>query len=939
MIDERSFSPGQRWTSDTESDLGLGLVSSLSGRMVTVVFPASGEQRTYAINNAPLSRLSLNVGETAQSHEGWELKIARVLEEERLLIYDGVRSDTGERMRLAETQLNNFTQIADAKSRLLSGQIDSNKWFNIRANTHNRIDQVQSRETYGLCGARISLIPHQLFIAQTLSERFAPRALLADEVGLGKTIEACLVLHKQLLTGRTQRALIIVPEPLLHQWLVELLRRFNLRFKLFDEARCTSAQESDAGVNPFDTEQLVLSPLSLFASPQRQSQAQRGDWDLVIIDEAHHIRWSEDSPSSEYEFVAGLARSTPGLLLLTATPEQLGEDSHFARLQLLDPDRFTDFQKFIQEQRDYRDVARIVDDLTSSGQEPSAQTLELIGKLIPEAVSLHTPADRAIIVKKLIDRHGPSRVLFRNTRANIKGFPERRLHQHPQTKPGEYDADTEQTTVAGFLYPETTKPKTWVRFDPRVGYLVEEYRRLKDEKILVICASADTVIDLERDLRTRCGIHSAVFHEDMSVVARDRAAHFFADRDGARLLLCSEIGSEGRNFQFAHHLVLFDLPLYPDLLEQRIGRLDRIGQSADVQIHVPYIEDSAQAVLFQWYHQGLNAFRKTCPVGQSVFDETEAGLLDALRGAGSPGELIRKTRSIYEASTRALEQGRDRLLEVSSFNRELARDVVESIKAAEAEPDVAEYLAQVFDAYGVEFEDKHQNTYIVRPGEHLHTPHFPYLKEDGMTVTFDRATALAHEDVEYLSWEHPMTQGAMELIASGDHGKAVAVGVDFDLLPRGSLLIETIHVLEIVAPNAPELRRFVATTMCQFIRDENGRNFSKLINSRKLFRNVRNVENAIVKKLLKLRRPKIVSIIEQNERDAKATFAGVIETARLKLISNTERELERLTYLQSVNASVRSEEIDLIREQLNESLQSFGRAQARLDAVRLIVTF
>ena len=882
MIDERSFSPGQRWTSDTESDLGLGLVSSLGGRMVTVVFPASGEQRTYAASNAPLSRLSLNVGETAQSHEGWEIKIARVLEEERLLIYDGVRSDTGEWVRLPETQLNNFTQIADAKSRLLSGQVDSSKWFNIRASTHHRIDQVQSRETYGLCGARISLIPHQLFIAQTIGERFAPRALLADEVGLGKTIEACLVLHKQLLTGRAQRALIIVPEPLLHQWLVELLRRFNLRFKLFDEARCSSVQESDADVNPFDTEQLVLSPLSLFASPQRQRQAQRGDWDLVIIDEAHHIRWSEGSPDSEYEFVAGLAQSTPGLLLLTATPEQLGEDSHFARLRLLDPDRFTDFQSFIQEQRDYRDISGIVDDLISPGQDPSAHTLELIGKLITEAVSVDTPADRANIVKKLIDRHGPSRVLFRNTRANIRGFPERRVHQHPQTKPGEYDVGPEQTTVTGSLYPETTKPKIWVRFDPRVSYLVAEYEKLKGEKILVICASADTVIDLERNLRTRHGVHSAVFHEEMSVVARDRAAHFFGDENGARLLLCSEIGSEGRNFQFAHHLVLFDLPLYPDLLEQRIGRLDRIGQDEDVQIHVPYIEDSAQAILFRWYHQGLNALQKTCPVGQSVFDETENGLMEALCGAAEPGELIRKTRSIYEDRMRALEQGRDRLLEISSFNRETAGDIVASITAAEAEPDIAEYLEQVFDAYGVEFEDKHQNTYIVRPGEHMHTAHFPYLKEDGMTVTFDRATALAHEDVEYLSWEHPMTQGAMELIASGDHGKAVVVGVDFDLLPRGSLLIETIHVLEIVAPNAPELRRFVGTTMRQFIRDENGRNFSKLINSRKLFRNVRNVENAIVRKLVKLRRPKILSIIEQNESDAKNTFARVIETARSK---------------------------------------------------------
>ena len=89
----------------------------------------------------------------------------------------------------------------------------------------------------------------------------------------------------------------------------------------------------------------------------------------------------------------------------------------------------------------------------------------------------------------------------------------------------------------------------------------------------------------------------------------DKAAHYFAqNEDGAQVLICSEIGSEGRNFQFAHQLVLFDLPLIPDLLEQRIGRLDRIGQQRDIQIHVPYFSDSAQQVLFDWYHQGLNAF-------------------------------------------------------------------------------------------------------------------------------------------------------------------------------------------------------------------------------------------------------------------------------------------------------------------------------------------
>ena len=86
------------------------------------------------------------------------------------------------------------------------------------------------------------------------------------------------------------------------------------------------------------------------------------------------------------------------------------------------------------------------------------------------------------------------------------------------------------------------------------------------------------------------------------------------------MLICSEIGSEGRNFQFAHHLVLFDLPLNPDLLEQRIGRLDRIGQTDTIQIHVPYLENSALAVMFHWYHEGLNAFEKTCPAGQTVFE-------------------------------------------------------------------------------------------------------------------------------------------------------------------------------------------------------------------------------------------------------------------------------------------------------------------------------
>ena len=203
----------------------------------------------------------------------------------------------------------------------------------------------------------------------------------------------------------------------------------------------------------------------------------------------------------------------------------------------------------------------------------------------------------------MLDRHGTGRILFRNTRAAIEGFPQRILQSYPlQTQPGQ--------VVVG----------PWLESDPRVTWVESFLKAHRQEKVLLICAQAQTAVDLEKHLHLDVGIRSAAFYEDLSIIERDRAAAYFADEDGgAQVLICSEIGSEGRNFQFAHHLVLFDLPENPDLLEQRIGRLDRIGQSQDVEIHVPYLigTQSGGAIpvvsprhgcfsskLFRWWHGG-----------------------------------------------------------------------------------------------------------------------------------------------------------------------------------------------------------------------------------------------------------------------------------------------------------------------------------------------
>jgi len=200
------------------------------------------------------------------------------------------------------------------------------------------------------------LISHQLYIASEVARRQHPRVLLADEVGLGKTIEAGMIIHAQLTRGAINRVLVVVPEPLLHQWLVEMRRRFNLQFSILDDLLYDESLASATDGNPFLDRQLVLTSLPfLLSSPSVQEHALAAGWDTLIIDEAHHLEATDQSgeDSSAYACAAELAAKVPSLLLLTATPEQLGNEGHFARLQLLDSHRFPSLEKFSEEEKGF----------------------------------------------------------------------------------------------------------------------------------------------------------------------------------------------------------------------------------------------------------------------------------------------------------------------------------------------------------------------------------------------------------------------------------------------------------------------------------------------------------------------------------------------------------------------------------------------------------
>ncbi|OBT06890.1 RNA polymerase-binding ATPase [Shewanella sp. UCD-FRSSP16_17] len=962
------FALGQRWISDTESELGLGTVVAVEGRMVTVLFPAADENRLFSRDEAPLTRVIFNPGDSIESHEGWKLTVSEVEEKDGLVTYIGIHSESEETVRLRETLLNHNIRFNKPQDRLFAGQIDRLDRFGMRYQSQLLRHKLATSDLLGQQGPRVGLIPHQQWIAHEVGRRYAPRVLLADEVGLGKTIEAGLIIHQQLLTGRAERILVIVPDTLRHQWLVEMLRRFNLKFSIFDEDRCVEAYADND--NPFYTEQLVICSLELLRKKRRLEQAIDADWDLMVVDEAHHLEWSETAPSRAYQIVEALSEEVPGVLLLTATPDQLGHQSHFARLRLLDPDRFYDYNAFLEEEKSYQSVAEAAEALTANTKlaDSAINSLtELLSeKDIMPSINIIQADDieddtkqsaREELLQELLDRHGTGRILYRNSRASVSGFPKRFFNPQPLAMPQEYITAERVNAMMGTkkspqdqakqsLSPEKlyqafeTDSASWWKFDPRVDWLIDFLKEHRSKKVLIIASQAETALSLEEALRTREGIQATVFHEGMSIIERDKAGAYFAQEEGgAQALICSEIGSEGRNFQFASHLVLFDLPLNPDLLEQRIGRLDRIGQQNDIQIHLPYLQDTAQERLMNWYHQGLNSFELTCPSGHILYSEF-ADELTAVLNDDDPElmtQLLNHTQARYQELKQAMEKGRDKLLEINSHGGEQSKQLVERLAERDADTHLIGSVIRLWDIIGVDQEDRGENSIVLRPSEHMLFPSYPGLPEDGISVTFDRETALSRDDIAFISQEHPLVQTALDMITDSETGTTSVAVLKNKALPAGTLFLELIYMADVSAPKSSQLYRYMPPTPIRVLLDKNGQNLAEKVDYSSFDKQLSAVNRHIASKLVNASQPILHPLLAKGEEQAQAALANLVEQAREKMTTQLNGELTRLESLKAVNPNIRDSELDYIRNQIAELNSYIDDSQFQLDAIRMVL--
>ena len=305
-----TWKPGDRLTHRFNPELGPGLISAIEGRTLTVVFPASETVLTLASNTDALRPLSFRAGARARLATGDEVVVSEELEEGQILLADGREVSIDDLWPMDEG-VTLFDQLA-------SGEVDRLDAFSLRLEA---LHLAAIREADGLgsfLGGRIRIFPHQLYVAERATRADPVRWLLADEVGLGKTVEACLILNRLLRTGRVDRTLVVAPETLTVQWLGELWRKYHQVFVLIDEKRLLDVEKDyGEGFNPFDAyHRSVVSLEMLVEKPQLVRQVVEAGIDLLIVDEAHRLRRPPGHPGDPaYRAVAPLAAEAPHCML------------------------------------------------------------------------------------------------------------------------------------------------------------------------------------------------------------------------------------------------------------------------------------------------------------------------------------------------------------------------------------------------------------------------------------------------------------------------------------------------------------------------------------------------------------------------------------------------------------------------------------------------
>jgi ATP-dependent helicase HepA len=703
------------------------------GRPVRIV--ATREETTVA-RRLPDGTVSLDNGRTTASHELWPLEL------------EGALLD-----------------------RLALGDLDPAEDFVTRLDI---LHLLAIREADGLgsfLGGRIRLFPHQLYVAERASASNPVRWLLADEVGLGKTIEASLILNRLVHAGQVERCLVVAPNALTVQWLGELWRKYHQVFTLLDDQRLADVRRDfGPGFSPFDVHRRAVIAIEMLVErPELTSQAVAAGIDLLVVDEAQRLRRPAGHPGEpSWRAIAPIAGLGRHVLLLSATP--LEDDAHgfFRLLQLLRPQEFPEEMSF---------EARLALDTPLPPCTSSTRRAD-IGGLPPRMgipVALDAPSAwqlRATIETELRSAAAPHAVARRQKIDRL-----RRALSSGAALTAVLSADESELRRQAEAIDAT---------DSRLEWLLAQARRWRStgEKTLVFVAHRETLEMIRAALSSRAQLASGIFHEDLSPARRDTEVARFREPEGPSLLVSTECGGEGRNFEFCRRLVLFDLPWTPTVVEQRIGRLDRIGRRVPVEIVYFRPPGGIGADVVRLF-EALGLFREPLAGLEPQLAHIEGAIEEVALDPGASLSGARSNALISEAHS-----ARTRIREAAyqQLHRNPYRPAMATRILARVPADLdalnQDVVVNACLALGFTIErPRGRRIFAIELGSGALVDSLPGVPGGSSYIgTFDRDEALEEETLDFFASGHPLVEGIFAHFEDSSTGRVarfeIAIGRD-----------------------------------------------------------------------------------------------------------------------------------------------------------------
>jgi ATP-dependent helicase HepA len=763
MTSHQAWRPGHYLTHRFNPELGVGRVTAVEGRALLVDFPRTGTRLRVAAGTDALVPVDLGAGRP--------VRIVATREETTIVgrLADG-------RLQLANGRIEPSHALwpLDLESALLErlslGELDEAEDFLTRLDVLHLRSRREADGLGSFLGGRVRLFPHQLHVAERATGADPVRWLLADEVGLGKTIEACLILNRLVHTRRVERCLVVAPASLTVQWLGELWRKYHQVFTLLDERRLADvATDFGEGFNPFDVHRRAVLALELLTErPDLTASAVAAGIDLLIVDEAQRLRRPPGHPGEPaWRAVAPIAALGRHVLLLSATP--LEDDAHgfFRLLQLLRPDEF-----------------------------PEAMTVEARlagGTPLPPCTS----STRRVDIGGLPPRAGAP-IALDDAASQARGAVERQVRQMPapHAVAARLKADRVRRALASgaalvaVLGPDEHALRDQAiamdTTDPRVDWLLAQAPRWRDagDKTLIFVAHRETLEMLRTALSHRGQLASGAFHEDLPPSRRDLEVARFREADGPSLLVSTEAGGEGRNFEFCRRLVLFDLPWKPTVVEQRIGRLDRIGRRLPVEILYFRPPQGIGAEVVRLF-EALGVFREPLAGLEPQLAGVEGALEAVARepGATLPPETFATLVDGAHAARTRIHEAAYQQLHRDPYRAELAPQILGRVPT-DLDALNQDVVTAACTRLGFSVEHtRGRRIFAIELGADALVDSLPGVRSGSAYVgSFDREEAVEDETLDFFSSGHALVEGVLTYFEDSSFGRVarleVAIGAN-----------------------------------------------------------------------------------------------------------------------------------------------------------------